>query len=258
LGRFTQADSLVPGVGDPQALNRYAYGNNNPIRYSDPSGHLACDEAGNCVGSGGMVVPEKFGWPSPAHKASRPNKPIINDKDDNKADNSGESGDYDKLTEAFYTVKNLLNWSLSTPGEVTIYETPGYIVIGGTRVFYQPFYTLDNGSLMTIGPSSMSLGPMSFNIKGGFSYKQGLNSIDAIRLHLPWNFQPWAVKMAMDTTLKVGMSKVTNRIGFEFTARPDKIAYVPEMAIAGYLVYKGLTTGQMPFQQEWQLLGVTQ
>ncbi|MBI3319284.1 MAG: hypothetical protein HYZ89_01680, partial [Candidatus Omnitrophica bacterium] len=38
-GRFIQADTIVPVPGDPQALNRYTYVRNNPIRYVDPSGH---------------------------------------------------------------------------------------------------------------------------------------------------------------------------------------------------------------------------
>jgi len=50
LGRFAQADSIVPG--GVQGLDRYAYGLNNPSRYTDPSGHRACDEydsEGNCI-----------------------------------------------------------------------------------------------------------------------------------------------------------------------------------------------------------------
>ncbi len=39
LGRFVQADTLVPEPGNPQALNRYAYTRNSPLRYADPSGH---------------------------------------------------------------------------------------------------------------------------------------------------------------------------------------------------------------------------
>ncbi|HMO65618.1 MAG TPA: RHS repeat-associated core domain-containing protein [Verrucomicrobiota bacterium] len=39
LGRFTQADTLVPDPGDGQSLNRYSYANNNPLKYTDPSGH---------------------------------------------------------------------------------------------------------------------------------------------------------------------------------------------------------------------------
>ncbi len=37
LGRFVSADTIIPpGV---QGLDRYAYVNNNPLRYTDPSGH---------------------------------------------------------------------------------------------------------------------------------------------------------------------------------------------------------------------------
>jgi len=34
-----QADTVVPGVGDSQAWDRYAYSMNNPVKYIDPSGH---------------------------------------------------------------------------------------------------------------------------------------------------------------------------------------------------------------------------
>jgi RHS repeat-associated protein len=39
LGRFIQADTIVPDPTDPQAFNRYSYVLNNPINYIDPSGH---------------------------------------------------------------------------------------------------------------------------------------------------------------------------------------------------------------------------
>jgi len=39
LGRWISADTVVPEPGNPQALNRYAYVYNNPLRYTDPSGH---------------------------------------------------------------------------------------------------------------------------------------------------------------------------------------------------------------------------
>ncbi len=43
LGRFIQPDTVVPGAGNPQALNRYAYVVNNPLRYTDLTGHIAND-----------------------------------------------------------------------------------------------------------------------------------------------------------------------------------------------------------------------
>jgi len=49
LRKFIQPDTIIAGGGS-QALNRYAYGFNNPSRFTDPSGHIPCDEEGNCYG----------------------------------------------------------------------------------------------------------------------------------------------------------------------------------------------------------------
>jgi RHS repeat-associated protein len=42
LGRFVQADTIVPNPANPQDLNRYAYVRNNPLSYVDPSGQAPC------------------------------------------------------------------------------------------------------------------------------------------------------------------------------------------------------------------------
>jgi len=41
LGRFAQADSIIPG--GIQGLDRYAYVNNSPVNFTDPSGHMVDD-----------------------------------------------------------------------------------------------------------------------------------------------------------------------------------------------------------------------
>lgn len=51
IGRFLAADTIVPEPGDPQALNRYSYVLNNPVRYTDPTGHLTEDELQVLLGS---------------------------------------------------------------------------------------------------------------------------------------------------------------------------------------------------------------
>ncbi len=39
LGRFIQPDTLVPDPADARMFDRYAYVNNNPLKFSDPTGH---------------------------------------------------------------------------------------------------------------------------------------------------------------------------------------------------------------------------
>ena len=43
LNRFISPDTIVPSGHDTQATNRYAYNYNNPLAYTDPSGHQPID-----------------------------------------------------------------------------------------------------------------------------------------------------------------------------------------------------------------------
>jgi RHS repeat-associated protein len=43
INRFLSADTVVPGYANPQNLNRYGYVLNNPLRFTDPSGHRPDD-----------------------------------------------------------------------------------------------------------------------------------------------------------------------------------------------------------------------
>jgi RHS repeat-associated protein len=44
LGRFTSPDSVIPDPGSVIGYNRFAYVNNNPMVYTDPSGHYIPDD----------------------------------------------------------------------------------------------------------------------------------------------------------------------------------------------------------------------
>ncbi|HSO13064.1 MAG TPA: RHS repeat-associated core domain-containing protein, partial [Anaerolineales bacterium] len=48
LNQFTQPDSIVPDPSNPQDWNRYSYARNNPLKYTDPSGHNPCLDDGYC------------------------------------------------------------------------------------------------------------------------------------------------------------------------------------------------------------------
>jgi RHS repeat-associated protein len=51
-GRFLQEDTYRGSINDPLSLNLYTYCSNNPITYSDPTGHVALREL---VGENGQV-----------------------------------------------------------------------------------------------------------------------------------------------------------------------------------------------------------
>jgi hypothetical protein len=68
----------VPGYGNPQNLNRYSYVTNNPLRYTDPTGHMRVDDE---FGGGDIYTP-----------------PISNNNDDsNHDDDEDENGGGDKV-----------------------------------------------------------------------------------------------------------------------------------------------------------------
>jgi RHS repeat-associated protein len=55
IGHFTQADPIVPNIYNPMSLDKFAYTLNNPVRYTDPSGHdVGCPTSNPaCLGISG-------------------------------------------------------------------------------------------------------------------------------------------------------------------------------------------------------------
>jgi RHS repeat-associated protein len=49
IGRFISADSIVPDPANPQCFNRYSYCLNNPLKYTDPTGHGFWGDLWNAV-----------------------------------------------------------------------------------------------------------------------------------------------------------------------------------------------------------------
>ncbi|MGI9610641.1 MAG: RHS repeat-associated core domain-containing protein, partial [Acidimicrobiia bacterium] len=48
IGRFISPDSIVPSPGNPQNFNRYSYVRNNPVNYTDPTGHCGITDLLDC------------------------------------------------------------------------------------------------------------------------------------------------------------------------------------------------------------------
>ena len=62
IGRFISPDSMVPDLYDPQSLNRYSYCRNNPLIYTDPTGHY--DDGDNNGDTADFGDPEDDGQDS--------------------------------------------------------------------------------------------------------------------------------------------------------------------------------------------------
>jgi RHS repeat-associated protein len=158
LGRFLSADTIVPDSYNPQYLNRFSYVLNNPLRYTDPTGHRACgdEEAISCE-TGLLNNPSNhtnIGCGNPGQQSCLGNSG--NNHDDNN--NYGGSNYCDTHPGACGTPTTVPD--VITPLEPTPAE-------GGAND-YDPFSTHDS-SEETCGHCEASL------ILGIFSFAEGAN-----------------------------------------------------------------------------------
>lgn len=71
VGQFLEPDPLVTFAANTQEANPYAYALNNPLRYTDPSGFVPCDNSSGC-GEGIQIGPFILGGLTPTAPGSEP------------------------------------------------------------------------------------------------------------------------------------------------------------------------------------------
>jgi hypothetical protein len=71
INHFLSPDTIISDQTNPQNWNRYSYVNNNPLRYTDPTGHYACGDGEEHDCNGHKQDPSKNPHPP---KPPKPNK----------------------------------------------------------------------------------------------------------------------------------------------------------------------------------------
>lgn len=162
LSRFASADTIIPDGA--QGLDRYAYTGNNPIRYTDPSGHCAMDaDADDC-----FVPGRQYKWQNPSGKAPFFSKSPVS-KDDLEwtqwfggtefAKNGGSAWGYDKYCQGYHCGIDFgADWGDSvfagTDGVVyEIGETDGggYHIVIKNGDYYILYQALDGNTSLVVG-----------------------------------------------------------------------------------------------------------
>jgi hypothetical protein len=193
------------------AWDRYAYGYNNPVKYTDPSGHKACEDQRN---AGGQVCVN-----------DRPLERSTEEIDKRVEQVVGflyfAQNILSKVTDEVNTLAKEYNYAIQTPHGVTLYETQDYPLRTGFRIFGDVEVVLDNNSDITLGPSSSRAGNFTFSpdytgvvMEGGIFGQE----IDML--------SPSGISIAGQATIQTksfGSSafEVTPILGIQVTYRPD-------------------------------------
>ncbi|MBI9049664.1 MAG: hypothetical protein JEZ00_09610 [Anaerolineaceae bacterium] len=147
LGRFVQADTIVPEPILLQDWDCYSYVRNNPLIYSDPSGNKVEE------GLGGYINPSKVDW-----------KPYIKAYENvyNRLDYSQYNGNlkeyFATVTSYYYSKDSGIQESIDRNFPETIAAKYRLVVNGYIDVYTAQKFAVDLGGL---DPASMSLGIIS-------------------------------------------------------------------------------------------------
>ena len=148
MGRFMSPDpeniSAILNSDDPQSWNGYAYGRNNPLRYTDPEGlnYTVCDTNGkNCADLTDKQY-EQYRKDNPDVRATPSGDLYVKNQDGSETKVESESYYNEKIGESLQQAGRIAQIGVNYSMLVT---APNYLLIGGAHFF------LGGSTITTLG-----------------------------------------------------------------------------------------------------------
>jgi hypothetical protein len=243
INHFIQPDTIIPDQTNPQSWDRYSYTLNNPVRYTDPSGHSVCEDyEGTCVSENQLTKITRFNLIRKRHYKDQWVK------DDNEPTPSAISSTGTSGQEVVQQTLGSVNYNFG-PNGVTLYNGPvlaGVVPIGDLNISWSPSLTLNNGSQVIVSPSSITYGQpgavsprVSITVNGpsmGYVDSPIFNSpaLSGLSVQFPKMGQ---LRISATTSVRSQSVSYVSKYDVTYTSRPDyaAVAAAP-VAVGSFLI----------------------
>ncbi|NWF91117.1 MAG: RHS repeat-associated core domain-containing protein [Ignavibacteriaceae bacterium] len=234
ITQFSQPDTIVPDLYNPQSLNRYSYVLNQPVNFSDPSGHMRIQDGDQNDRLRPWLV-DKY-KPKP-----EPPKPPRPPKDDDIL-----SSHQDDTANGFNGFPNEIGYRIpsipitSFPIDIWLWRWTANLDFNLTHQTSST-KTIISAAGFIVGDGEIGINSVTYWLPH-VSAQTGPYSIDAL----------WGVKASWDSAKLSGRTTVSytqgndtlnTRTTMEFEYRPKNAAIVAAVPIAiygGYTVFGGI------------------
>ena len=245
---------MIPQPGDSGNWDRFAYVLNNPLKYTDPSGHGICSDDGVCWLQPGEKAPYKtLQMPNPTvNYFSIGEGPA---KQDTPASVEVESTVVtfntilDALIEDVRENYELLPDLALAGKEVTLWEYRSFGI--DIRGFYQPRAATNYSNTgVKFYPNKTSMGPISFGPSGisTKTYESNLNNIAGSSMKMGDIFNSTAVTLITEYSFKDPSTSTTGmfRLGMEIEINHLEAATIVAVGVMALILPVVITTGYVP------------
>jgi hypothetical protein len=234
LGRFTQPDTIIPGMANPQSWNRYSYVGNNPILYKDPTDHMRIND--DQIGGSPIKPPPLPCNLLPKRKGSSSSGGSYNEPHGHNLVN-GNAGGITSDDPAPYNVavksdSKTIYYSKQPGSELEIQSAWIYKYATGSP------YTINlasTGPFITKQSMATNSGfSMNVSTTGNISYQQSaladaLN--DMVNSSSGIGFNPIKNEVNINLSVQYGNESVTNRLIIKTTDHPEESAVVAAVGV---------------------------